>query len=97
MARTPNKSSRTRRHANWVEQAARQLAGQRGELEGDWTGRNSDLLQVLGEAASTGHNLIGFATRMDVDGSTRRARCAAAVRAAAEHVVSNNVTIAMEQ
>lgn len=69
-----------------VQEAAQELAGLRTELEGDWTGCSEDLEDILGEAALAGAMLAESAVRMDVDGATRRSRCAEAIRTALENV-----------
>lgn len=76
-----------------VQAAAYELAGHRADLEGDWTGREADLAEKLGEATHASARLLESSVRMDLDGATRRIRCAEAVQVALGSVMARVVEV----
>lgn len=81
-----------------VMAAADSLAAERQQIvDVDWTGRNDELLVKLGQAAHFGAEIDGRATRMDVDGASRRSRCAEFVRQAGISAMASIAPAEFEQ
>ena len=81
------------RHTRKVHEAAQELATQRIILERDWTNSNEDLEEILGKAEAAGARIAESSIRMDVDGATRRVRCAQAMHAAFANLTANAVAV----